>query len=143
VVEKTEGSVVPFEEVRQDIERRLVQQRYEKEYDAYVEGLRKTATIDVRVREVPLQVAPPSPDGGAIRGDTLPEEVPEPSTAPKPGEPAGEGSEFQTTPQSRPERVVPPSAPGQPASPPSPAAPAPPGPRPSPTPSPTPPPGRS
>jgi parvulin-like peptidyl-prolyl isomerase len=132
VVEKTEGSVVPFEAVRQEIERRLVQERYEKEYDAYVEGLRKTATIDVRVREVPLQVAPQAPGAGTIRGDTLPEEVPEPAPAPAAGETAAEEPEFETTPQARPEKVVPPAVPAAPD----------PRPTPAPTPSPTPPPGR-
>lgn len=145
VVEKTEGSVVPFEEVRQEIERRLVQERYAKEYDAYVEGLRKAATVDIRVREVPLQVAPQAPGSGTIRGDTLPDETfgtPDTSAtpaAPAAVEPAAAEPEIQTTPQARPERVAPPPVPEQPA---APSPPATPGAAPSPAPTPTPPPGR-
>lgn len=142
LVEKTEGSVVPFEQVREEIERRLAQEHYAKEYDAYIEGLRKNATVDIRVREVPLQVMPGAPGGGTI--GTLPEDGPEAPDAPAAGapeaaRPAAE-PEIQTTPQARPERVAPTPSQAPPAAPAPPAAARPP--EPAPTPSPTPPPGR-
>jgi hypothetical protein len=111
-MEKTAASVTPFEQVREEIQRRLAQQRYAQEYESYVEGLRKTATIDVRVREVPLQVdrptlgsaplqeGPPS-SGVAPLGETV---SPPPAV---PAAPGGDASEFETTPQAGPERVAP------------------------------------
>jgi len=116
VVERTEGSVTPFDQVRDEILRRLAQQRYAQEYETYIEGLRKSATIDVRVREVPLQVGPPTLGSAPLTEGALPSEgataVPDTGAA-----------EFETTPQPRPERVVPtpPPAPGPPMPSPSPA----------------------
>jgi parvulin-like peptidyl-prolyl isomerase len=125
VVDKSEGSVVPFEEAKEEILKRLTQERASKVYDAYVEGLRKenVAGIRVMVSEVPLQLSVPAP-GGAPGAPAAPSLVP----APVPG---ADPSEFGVTPQARPERVAPPEAPGAV---PSPAA------SPSPAPSPTPPP---
>ena len=102
VAEKTEAHVVPFEEARNEILRRLSQERGAKEYETYIEGLRKTAVIDVRVREVPLQVSVPTPVTPAPEG-----------TVPPAGAPPSDAPEFTTTPQAQPERVVPPALPGE------------------------------
>ena len=93
VVEKTESTQVPFDEVKADIQKRLSADKMTKEYDAYMEGLRKEAIIDIRVREVPLQANVPA-------SKTL--ELPE-AAAPAPGADA----EISTTPQDKPEHVVP------------------------------------
>ena len=109
VVEKMPGSVIPFEEVKADITRRLGQGRAAQAYETYMEGLRKAALIDLRVREVPLEVAVPS---------TPPLEVPALEKSPAP---AGENpdAEVVVSPQSRPERLQPSALPGEPV--PSPA----------------------
>jgi parvulin-like peptidyl-prolyl isomerase len=144
VTEKTDSHEVPFDEVKVEIGRRLAESRMSSVYETYMEGLRKSALIDLRVREVPLQVTLPATsliepltDPG-LRPGTAP---PAGAAAPAPGATAPaarEDSEFRTTPQARPERVAPPAAgaPGTPAGAPgSPTTPAsPPAPRPSPTP---------
>lgn len=102
VVEKREARTVKFEEAREEILRRLTQDRMAREYEAYMEGLRKAAMIDLRVREVPLQVELPA----------------EPVvTRPAPGAPE---PEFSVSPQERPERVAPPVVPAAPSPVPSP-----------------------
>jgi peptidyl-prolyl cis-trans isomerase SurA len=93
VVERTEGTQVPFEEVKAEIQKRLSAERTTREYEAYLEGLRKDAIIDIRVREVPLQATVPT---------AKPLEIPEAA----PGAP-GSDAEISTTPQARPERVAP------------------------------------
>jgi hypothetical protein len=128
LIDKTDGSVVPFEEAKDEILKRLTQERASKVYDAYVEGLRKenVAGIRVMVSEVPLQLSVPAPAGAPGSA---------PSLVPAPPVPGADPSEFGVTPQARPERVAPPEAPGG-----LPATPAPAAPPPSPAPSPTPPP---
>ena len=129
VVEKTDGSVVPFDDARAEIQRRLGQTRSTEEVERYLEGLRQKAIVDLRVREVPLQLSQPAPTGGTRLEQTepaLPGDAPSPSAAPAlPPAPANPDAEFSTTPQDRPERVAPPEAPA---------------PKPSPTPTPQPPP---
>jgi peptidyl-prolyl cis-trans isomerase SurA len=108
VLEKTEGTQVPYDEVKADIQKRLSSERTEREYEAYMEGLRKAAIIDIRVREVPLQAAVPTSPGLEIPSEAAPAE-----TAPagaEPTAPAAAGApeeEITTTPQARPEHVVP------------------------------------
>jgi hypothetical protein len=80
---------VPFDEVKAEIQKRLSAERTSREYEAYLEGLRKQAIIDIRVREVPLQATVPA---------AKPLEIPE--------APASD-TEISTTPQSAPEHVVP------------------------------------
>jgi len=127
VVERTEGSVVPYEDARAEIQRRLNQARSSEEIERYLEGLRQKAIVDLRVREVPLQLSQPAPIGGT-RLEPSPEAlVPMDAPAP-PAAPASPDEEISTSPQAGPERVAPPEA----------AAPA--GPTPSPTPTPPPPP---
>jgi parvulin-like peptidyl-prolyl isomerase len=103
-VEKNEAGLVPFDKAKPEIAKRLSDQRMAAEYEKYLQGLRKAAvTIDVRVREVPLQV-------------TLPEEG---STLTPKAAPAGTigEDEFSTSPQSKPERVQPAGPPEQPTPP--------------------------
>jgi peptidyl-prolyl cis-trans isomerase SurA len=101
VQDRTEGHVVPFAEVKDQILDRLRQTRAAERYEAYLEGLRKDAVIELKVREVPLSVEVP-PETGA--GPSL--------AAPRLGAPAAPGDdEFSVTPQAAPERVAPPPAP--------------------------------
>jgi hypothetical protein len=136
VAEKSEGRLIPFEEVKADILKRLTQERWEKEYEQYVEGLRKTAMIDVRVREVPLQVDVPAQPTTLLEPPAA-DPIPAPTAPAAPAVDDGPAPEFSTTPQARPERVIPGPPPG--SEPPA----APPAARPSPSPSPTPPPNPS
>jgi peptidyl-prolyl cis-trans isomerase SurA len=126
VEDRSEGGLVPFEQVKTEITRKLVQDKATGEYDRYIEGLRKTALIDLKVREVPLQVTVPS--GPLLEApDVPPPGDARPAAAPAaPAAPAGD-QEFSTTPQAAPERVVPPAAPagGAPVPQPSPTPPSP------------------
>ena len=107
VLEKTEPTQVPFEEVKADIQKRLSADRTEHEYEAYMEGLRKAAIIDIRVREVPLQATMPDTPGLEMPGEAA-----APSGAGAPAAPASSSDEeISTTPQARPEHVVPQPAP--------------------------------
>jgi parvulin-like peptidyl-prolyl isomerase len=124
VVEKKDGSVVPFTEAKDEIVRHLSQQRMSSAYDEYVAGLRKGALIDLKVREVPLSVDVPASPG--LEAPSVGKVPPPPSeaapaatapagTAPAATSPAADVEEFTTSPQARPERVTPPALPGQPA----------------------------
>jgi peptidyl-prolyl cis-trans isomerase SurA len=93
VVEKTEATQVPFDEVKAEIRKRVSAERTTREYEAYLEGLRKEAIIDIRVREVPLQATVPTAPGLEIPGAAAPTASPD--------------EEISTTPQTRPEHVVP------------------------------------
>jgi peptidyl-prolyl cis-trans isomerase SurA len=92
VVEKTEGAQVPYEEVKAEILKRLAAEKTAREYEGYLEGLRKEAIIDIRVREVPLQAPVPA-------GKTL--DMPASPALANPD------AEISTTPQAAPEHVVP------------------------------------
>ena len=76
VTEKTELSVVPFDQAKEAIKQRLMQERWAKEYDVYIQGLRKNAIVDTRVREVPLQLTGPIPS--PPEGGSLLDKVPDP-----------------------------------------------------------------
>jgi parvulin-like peptidyl-prolyl isomerase len=112
LVGRNEASVIPFEDVKADIQRRLMMQRGNEAYEKYVEGLRKTAIIDLRVKEVPLQVSrpvtpstllePPLPDD---QGPARPR--PGAEAGPAPAAAADDDAEITTTPQAAPERVAP------------------------------------
>ena len=135
VTAKTEGSTTPFEGAKERIRDRLMMARGEKEYETYMADLRKSAQIELRVREVPLRLTGPIPEGsllealdpgtgftpsppagaGSAPGGAA---APAPSTSPAsqtgaPVTPAGD-DEIRTTPQAAPERVAPPAAPGEP-----------------------------
>jgi parvulin-like peptidyl-prolyl isomerase len=127
VVAKEEATITPFEDVKEDITRRLGQQRMASAYEEYVEGLRKASekTTKTTVSEVSLQVpnVPTSTLSGTGLGPSTPG-IPD-AAPPAPGVPAVPGidaSEISTTPQARPEHVAPPPLPGHEPSPsPSPA----------------------
>ncbi|HVQ31187.1 MAG TPA: hypothetical protein VMV21_16455, partial [Vicinamibacteria bacterium] len=109
--------------------------RISKEYQTYMDGLRQKAIITVMVREVPLQLSGPVPEsvllgtellGGSAGPEGAAPGAPEKPGAEKPGAekaqsppaaalptvaPAGDESEFTTTPQAAPERIAPPPSP--------------------------------
>lgn len=119
VIEKTEGSVVPFEQAKEAIKQRLMQERWAKEYDAYIQDLRKKAIVDLRVREVPLQLTgpvPSPPEGGSLL-DKVPE-APAPGAGPAAAATVGPAAppvdpdaEIITSGSAQPERVAPPATP--------------------------------
>jgi parvulin-like peptidyl-prolyl isomerase len=94
--DKTEASVVPYEQVKEEIAKQLAQQKWDKQYETYMEGLRKTAVIEVLVKEVPLSVS-----SSAASQPNL--------SAP----PAAPDAEISTSPQDAPEQAAPPSPPPQ------------------------------
>jgi parvulin-like peptidyl-prolyl isomerase len=121
LVERNEAGVVPYDEAKAELVKQLGASRRAEAYKAFVEGLRKSAIVDIRVREVPLQVNLQS-SGSLLEPLAEMPGTPRP-TVPKPAErPRAADEEFATSPQARPERVAPPGA------------------RPSPSPTPTPPP---
>ena len=109
--EKKEASVASFEEVKDEIVKRLAQERSTRAYDGYVEGLRKSAVIQTMVTEVPLQLSLPA----AGTGTMLPPSAAGTTAAPE------SDAEIVTTPQARPERVTPPAPISAPAPSPSPS----------------------
>jgi parvulin-like peptidyl-prolyl isomerase len=75
VNERTEARTVPYEEAREQIARRLRQERLAAAYDRYVAELRKEAVIDLRVREVPSTLTvPTASEPGFLRDSTLPDD---------------------------------------------------------------------
>jgi peptidyl-prolyl cis-trans isomerase SurA len=124
VVAKTTGSVVSFANAKQRIRSEMMGARFDAEYKIYIAEVRKDADIELRVREVPLQLTGPVPEdtllndvdpfslGPMSPSPTLPPSAasapagsvpasPNPFAAPDPND------EFVTTPQARPERVTP------------------------------------
>jgi peptidyl-prolyl cis-trans isomerase SurA len=128
VTAKTSGSTTPFEAAKDRVHDRLMMARFEKAYDAYVQDLRKGASVELRVREVPLQLNGPIPEGSLREAleplaPGAPVSSPEPAatgsgtTAPAestPAAPAAPDEEITTTPQSAPEKVAPPPPPAVP-----------------------------
>jgi parvulin-like peptidyl-prolyl isomerase len=140
VTAKTSGSVTPFEAAKDKVRDELMNARFEKAYDAYVEELRKNASVELRVREVPLQLTGPIPEGslrealeplapGAPSGLEGAPGAPSASGAPAASGPAdtkttpaqtapaatpGGDEEITTTPQAGPEKVAPPPPPATP-----------------------------
>jgi hypothetical protein len=110
LVEAREGHTTPFEEVKDDIKKRLGQDRANREYEAYIEGLRKSAIVNVMVREVPLEVTAPAAPTGIREGLAGERGAPAKGAEKPPAEPE---AEISTTPQAAPERVAPPPLPGQ------------------------------
>lgn len=132
VTAKTSGSTTSYEAAKDKVHDRLMMARFEKAYEAYMEDLRKTASIELRVREVPLQLTGPIPEG-SLREALEPLAPGEPPSGPEPGEPSAPGAtdtiviptetkpvapppadeEITTTPQAAPEKVAPPPPPGR------------------------------
>jgi len=116
VVAKEDATVTPYEELREEITKRLQQQRMASVYDEYVAGLRKASekTTQTTVSEVSLTV--PNVPTSTLSGPGLgpapgaPEAVPTPAAPNVPAVPGIDASEISTTPQARPERVAPPPA---------------------------------
>jgi parvulin-like peptidyl-prolyl isomerase len=105
VAAKSAGRVVPYDEVKEEIRKRLQQSRRGEEYERFLAGLRKAAIVDVRVREVPLQVDLPS-SGSILDPPQATPAAAEPAAAtakPK----AEPDEEFSVTGQARPDRVAP------------------------------------
>ena len=127
VTEKTELSVVPFDQAKEGIKQRLMQERWAKEYDTYIQDLRKKAIVDLRVREVPLQLTgpvPSPPEGGSLL-DKVPD-TPAPGAEPAAAAAAPVGpaappvdpdAEIITSGSAQPERVAPPATPARPGEP--------------------------
>jgi peptidyl-prolyl cis-trans isomerase SurA len=109
---RSEQAVTPFDKVRGDIRKRLLDEKMDAAISTYVENLRKTAVWEVRVREVPLQVAMPTTPSPFLEPPSV--EPTETKTRQAPtSAPSGE-DEISTSPQARPERVTPQQLPGVP-----------------------------
>ena len=102
VVEHTQEGITPYEDAKADIRKKLTDTRMMAEYDKLLKELRDKAIIDVRVREVPLQVQvpttasildPPSADPAPAKGPATPA--------------AADDSEFVVSPQAAPEQTSP------------------------------------
>ena len=132
VTAKTSGSVTPYDAAKERVRDRLLAARFEKAYDAYMDELRKNASVELRVREVPLQLTGPIPEGSLLEaldplapgGDAS---GPAPARARRPCRrrstsrrsrspraPPAADEEITTTPQAGPERVAPPPPPAVP-----------------------------
>jgi parvulin-like peptidyl-prolyl isomerase len=131
VVAKTTGSVTPFDGVKDRVRDRLMMTRFDKAYDDYVAELRQRSVVELRVREVPLQLTGPIPEGslrealeplapGAPEPAPAAQAPPAPSAAsPVPASPAAAvDDEITTTPQAAPEKVAPNKPPPPPPRPP-------------------------
>jgi parvulin-like peptidyl-prolyl isomerase len=120
---KTSGSTTPYEAAKDRVHDRLMMARFEKAYEVYVQELRKTASIELRVREVPLQLTGPIPEGSLREAlEPLAPGAPPvgPASAPGaagtvvnpaetgPAAPPAADEEITTSPQAGPERVAPP-----------------------------------
>jgi parvulin-like peptidyl-prolyl isomerase len=147
VTAKTSGSTTPYEAAKDRVHDRLMMARFEKAYEAYVQELRKNASVELRVREVPLQLTGPIPEGSLLEAleplaPGAPVSSPEPAAAgtpapaasgtaapadAKPTAPPAADEEITTTPQSGPEKVAPPPPPAVPSPEDTPKEPPPPG----------------
>jgi peptidyl-prolyl cis-trans isomerase SurA len=115
LVERTDASVDPFETVKQKILGDLSSARRREDFESYVAKLREDAIIDVRVREVGLQLDAPTGPNLMEEARTAAEDAPaEDASAPEAG---AEDDEFSVSGSSRPERVVPGQALDEPAPP--------------------------
>lgn len=91
LVSRHPAETTPYDQVRAELVRSLTEERMKERYAAFVEGLRKEAIIEYKVREVPLQVTVPT-SPAPLRDLTVP--------------PTGD-EEFITTPQVAPEATRP------------------------------------
>ena len=122
VTAKTSGSTVPFETAKNPLRERLMYARFDKEREAYMQELRKNASIELRVREVPVQLTGPIPEASLLEAlapltpGAAEEEpaAPVPGDRPAPAPAAAADEEITTTPQAAPEKVAPPSTPPPP-----------------------------
>ncbi len=114
VVAKTTGSTTPFDAVKDRVRDRVLMSRFDKAYEEYMAELRKDSVVELKVREVPLRLTGPIPEGslrealeplapGAAESTAAP-----PATAAGATPAAVVDDEVTTTPQAAPERVGPP-----------------------------------
>ncbi|HVO12579.1 MAG TPA: peptidyl-prolyl cis-trans isomerase [Vicinamibacteria bacterium] len=125
VTARTALSVTPFDGAKDKLRDDIMMSRFQKEYDVYMADLRKTAQIELRVREVPLRLTGPIPEGSLL--ETLEPAGPSLGGAPaaggaatpapaavSPSKPAASGDdEISVTPQAAPEHLAPPAPPGE------------------------------
>ena len=137
---KTTGSTTPDEAVKDRVRDRVMMSRFDKAYDEYVGELRKNSVVVLLVREVPLQLTGPIPEGSlrealeplapSLDSPASPRPAGTPASAPAtapappapaapatdaPAAPAAAGDdEFSTSGQAAPEKVAPPPSPQKP-----------------------------
>lgn len=63
VIAQTPGGVVPFETAKAQVRERILAPRLEQAYEAYMKELRTDATVEMRARDVPVQL-PEMPAAG-------------------------------------------------------------------------------
>jgi len=107
LLERSEEGVQSFDEVKADLRKRMGDTRFSSVYEEYMKDLRQKAIIDVRVREVPLQVSVPATS--ILDPPTADESPAAPPAAAAPAAAASD-EEFVTSPQAAPEKVAPPGA---------------------------------
>jgi parvulin-like peptidyl-prolyl isomerase len=128
VTARTTGSTQPFDAVKEKMRDRVMMSRFDKAYDEFVGELRKNASIVLMVREVPLQLTGPIPEGSmrealeplspGLESAAAPSSAPaRPPAATSPdasASPAASGDdEITTTGQAAPEKVAPATPPAQ------------------------------
>jgi parvulin-like peptidyl-prolyl isomerase len=136
VTARTAGSTTPYEAAKERVRDRLMMARFESAYETYMQELRKNASVELRVREVPLQLTGPVPESSLLEAleplapsaapaSPLPsapgasEAIVVPTEKPPVAPPTAE-EEIVTTPQAGPERVAPPAPVARPDQPPPP-----------------------
>ena len=113
--ERSDEGVTAFEDAKTELRKSLGESKMAAEYDKLLKQLREKAIIDVRVREVPLQVQVPTT--ASILDPPSAEAA---TAAPGPAAQAGPGdAEFVVSPQAAAERVSP-DAPADETKPPTP-----------------------
>jgi parvulin-like peptidyl-prolyl isomerase len=68
IVAKKDGHVVPYAAAKDNLRNRLMAERFEEAYDAYIAEIRAAADVELRVREVPLQLSGPIPEDTLLEG---------------------------------------------------------------------------
>ncbi len=102
LIERSEEGVRSFDDVKVDLRKQMSDTRFSTVYEEYMKDLRQKAIVDVRVREVPLQVTVPAT---SILDPPGPDEAAPATAGAAPA--ADTGEEFVTSPQEAPEKVVP------------------------------------
>jgi parvulin-like peptidyl-prolyl isomerase len=98
VSETAPEKITPFESVREEITKRLTDEKMSSEYTAFIEKLRKSAMMEVRVREVPTEL---QGSGGPVLNTGVPGGPPSPQPSPSPT--ASDTDEFSTSGSAAPE----------------------------------------
>jgi hypothetical protein len=122
VLAKTTGSTTPYDVAKDKVRDRVMMSRFDKAYDDFIVELRKNASIVLLVREVPLQLTGPIPEGSLREAlePLTPGAAPEGPAAAAPGStqapaaPPATDEEVTTTPQAAPEKIAPPPPPSPP-----------------------------